>query len=247
MTTGASPISGEVLDFLRICFGSEVIEGYGMTETSCTISMTSPTDLKAGHVGGPLPSCEVKLADIPEMSYTTADQPHPRGEVQSAQQRLNGGRIRGVVGCLWGTRQMQQRELLHCVHGCHFYSQMSACCPRLLCAACRSACVGQLYSRATTRTRRRHVRCWMRMVGCILVMLACGYQAAASRSLTARRTYSSLRRCGGLFLLILCLDYSPSRIWLTQTPRSTLPLREQTTLFAANTLVDSVAGRVHCA
>ena len=95
MTTGASPISGEVLDFLRICFGSEVIEGYGMTETSCTISMTSPTDLKAGHVGGPLPSCEVKLADIPEMSYTTADQPHPRGEVQSAQQRLMVGGSEG--------------------------------------------------------------------------------------------------------------------------------------------------------
>ena len=182
-----------------ICFGSEVIEGYGMTETSCTISMTSPTDLKAGHVGGPLPSCEVKLADIPEMSYTTADQPHPRGEVQLAQQCLNGWEDpRGCRVPCGGTRQMQQRKLLHCVCGCHTYSLISACCPRLLCAACRSACVGQLYSRATTRTRRRHVRCWMRMVGCILVMLACGYQAAASRSLTARRTFSSLHRCGGL-------------------------------------------------
>lgn len=34
-----------------------------------------------GHVGGPLTGCEVKLVDIPEMSYTNADLPNPRGEV----------------------------------------------------------------------------------------------------------------------------------------------------------------------
>ena len=36
----------------------------------------------AGHVGGPCSSCEIKLVDIPEMSYTNADQPNPRGEVR---------------------------------------------------------------------------------------------------------------------------------------------------------------------
>jgi long-chain acyl-CoA synthetase len=81
MTTGASPISAEVIDFMRICFGATVIEGYGMTETACTISMTLPDDTTSGHVGGPLPCCEVKLEDIPEMGYTNGDQPYPRGEV----------------------------------------------------------------------------------------------------------------------------------------------------------------------
>ena len=82
MTTGASPISADVMDFLRICFGATVIEGYGMTETACTICMTAPGDTSSGHVGGPLACCEVKLADIPEMGYTTADRPDPRGEVR---------------------------------------------------------------------------------------------------------------------------------------------------------------------
>ncbi|KAK9909434.1 hypothetical protein WJX75_002244 [Coccomyxa subellipsoidea] len=81
MTTGASPISAEVIDFMRICFGATVIEGYGMTETACTISMTLPDDTTSGHVGGPLPCCEVKLEDIPEMGYTNGDQPYPRGEI----------------------------------------------------------------------------------------------------------------------------------------------------------------------
>jgi long-chain acyl-CoA synthetase len=82
MTTGASPISAEVMAFLRVCFpGAKVLEGYGMTESSCTICLTREDDPTVGHVGAPLPCCEVKLVDIPEMNYLTTDSPHPRGEV----------------------------------------------------------------------------------------------------------------------------------------------------------------------
>ncbi|WIA09659.1 hypothetical protein OEZ85_009046 [Tetradesmus obliquus] len=81
MTTGASPISAEVMMFLRVCFGCHVLEGYGMTETSCTITITRMDDPTIGHVGAPLSCCEIKLVDIPEMHYMTTDQPHPRGEV----------------------------------------------------------------------------------------------------------------------------------------------------------------------
>lgn len=80
MTTGASPISKEVFTFLRVCF-PVVLEGYGMTESSCAISLTDPTDRSMGHVGAPIPCMEVKLVDIPEMSYLTTDKPLPRGEV----------------------------------------------------------------------------------------------------------------------------------------------------------------------
>ena len=48
MTTGASPISEEVFDFLRICFGATVLEGYGLTETTCVVSLTQPGDAMAG-------------------------------------------------------------------------------------------------------------------------------------------------------------------------------------------------------
>eukprot|EP00897_Mesotaenium_endlicherianum_P000111 jgi/Mesen1/100/ME1119229C07561 len=81
MITGASPISPEVLDFLKICFGCQVTEGYGMTESTCTISTVNDTDNTSGHVGSPNPACEVKLVDIPEMDYTSADKPNPRGEI----------------------------------------------------------------------------------------------------------------------------------------------------------------------
>ncbi|KAL2942078.1 Long chain acyl-CoA synthetase 7 peroxisomal [Bienertia sinuspersici] len=79
--SGASPLSPDVMDFLKVCFGCQVIEGYGMTETSCVISSMEEGDNVSGHVGSPNPACEVKLVDVPEMNYTSDDQPHPRGEI----------------------------------------------------------------------------------------------------------------------------------------------------------------------
>ncbi|XP_060219148.1 long chain acyl-CoA synthetase 6, peroxisomal-like [Lycium barbarum] len=81
MTSGASPLSPDVMEFLRVCFGCLVMEGYGMTETSCVISSMDDSDNSVGHVGSPNPACEIKLVDVPEMSYTSEDQPHPRGEI----------------------------------------------------------------------------------------------------------------------------------------------------------------------
>ena len=81
MITGASPISPTVFDFLRVCFTPDILEGYGMTETACVISLTRAGDPISGHVGGPTPAMEIKLADIPDMGYTNADLPYPRGEI----------------------------------------------------------------------------------------------------------------------------------------------------------------------
>ncbi|KAG6726716.1 hypothetical protein I3842_02G094400 [Carya illinoinensis] len=81
MASGASPLSPDVMDFLKICFGGQITEGYGMTETSCVISGIEEGDNLSGHVGSPNPACEIKLVDVPEMNYTSDDKPHPRGEI----------------------------------------------------------------------------------------------------------------------------------------------------------------------
>lgn len=81
MVSGASPLSPDVMEFLKICFGGRVTEGYGMTETTCVISCIDEGDRLSGHVGSPNPSCEIKLVDVPEMNYTSDDQPNPRGEI----------------------------------------------------------------------------------------------------------------------------------------------------------------------
>ncbi|XP_041011102.1 long chain acyl-CoA synthetase 6, peroxisomal-like [Juglans microcarpa x Juglans regia] len=81
MVSGASPLSPDIMEFLKICFGGQVTEGYGMTETSCVISAIEEGDSLSGHVGAPNPACELKLVDVPEMNYTSDDKPHPRGEI----------------------------------------------------------------------------------------------------------------------------------------------------------------------
>ncbi|KAL1342688.1 hypothetical protein HN51_029203 [Arachis hypogaea] len=81
MTSGASPLSPDVMEFLKICFGARVSEGYGMTETTCIISCMDLDDNLCGHVGSANPACEIKLVDVPEMNYSSDDQPNPRGEI----------------------------------------------------------------------------------------------------------------------------------------------------------------------
>jgi long-chain acyl-CoA synthetase len=54
MITGSAPISGDVLDFLKICFCAPITEGYGMTETMAGSCLTYYDDPQTGVVGGPL-------------------------------------------------------------------------------------------------------------------------------------------------------------------------------------------------
>ncbi len=81
MLSGSAPLSGDVIDFFKIVFGAEFLEGYGQTENFCVISITDGADFKSGHVGAIQPSCEVKLVDVPELNYRSTDKPFPRGEI----------------------------------------------------------------------------------------------------------------------------------------------------------------------
>ena len=78
--TGSAPISGEIMNFLRIAFITRIAEGYGQTESTGGLTVTRINDDCFGHVGGPLPNIEIKLIDVPEMNYKTNNDP-PRGEL----------------------------------------------------------------------------------------------------------------------------------------------------------------------
>jgi long-chain acyl-CoA synthetase len=80
MMSGAAPLPAYVLEFIRVCFGVPFLEGFGMTETSGIISTSAVHDALVGHVGAPFPTCAVMLRDVPELGYSTQDDP-PMGEV----------------------------------------------------------------------------------------------------------------------------------------------------------------------
>jgi long-chain acyl-CoA synthetase len=86
MMTGSAPISIEVLSFLKVAFGTPIIEGYGQTEGTGAEFSTVTWDPLGGHIGGPMIHNEFKLVDVPEMNYTSTDvdesgNPQPRGEI----------------------------------------------------------------------------------------------------------------------------------------------------------------------
>jgi len=74
--TGAAPIAPEILEFFYAC-GVPLLEGYGMTETSTTVSYCTLEQHRVGTVGRPIPGCEVRIA--------------PDGEVLARGPNIFGG------------------------------------------------------------------------------------------------------------------------------------------------------------
>ncbi|KAG9007923.1 hypothetical protein FRB94_013870 [Tulasnella sp. JGI-2019a] len=82
ISSGSAPISSEVMDFLQIAFGCEVMEGYALTETCAAVTRNRSDDQQGtGTVGGVAFVNEVKLIDVPELGYRATDTPNPRGEM----------------------------------------------------------------------------------------------------------------------------------------------------------------------
>src|SRR4051794_16992362 len=65
-TSGAAPISLEILEFFYAC-GAPVLEGYGMTETSTVSTTSTVADHRLGTVGRAIPACEIKIFDDGEI------------------------------------------------------------------------------------------------------------------------------------------------------------------------------------
>ncbi|WP_019157578.1 AMP-dependent synthetase/ligase [Brevibacterium senegalense] len=59
--SGGGPL-GEHLGHFYRGIGVEIIEGYGLTETTAPVTVNVPTDARIGTVGKPLPGCTVAIA-----------------------------------------------------------------------------------------------------------------------------------------------------------------------------------------
>ncbi|MEX2324498.1 MAG: long-chain fatty acid--CoA ligase [Nitriliruptoraceae bacterium] len=64
--SGAAPISPQLLTFYQ-AIGIEILEVYGMTETTAVITANRPGQARIGTVGTPLPGVEVQLSDDGEI------------------------------------------------------------------------------------------------------------------------------------------------------------------------------------
>jgi long-chain acyl-CoA synthetase len=60
-STGAAPMDTEVLELFHAC-GIPLMEGYGLTECTAVATINTPSALRIGTVGRPLPGSELRIA-----------------------------------------------------------------------------------------------------------------------------------------------------------------------------------------
>lgn len=77
--SGGAAISRETQEFLRLTL-VEIVQGYGMTESSAMCAVLTPEFFQPSCVGAPMPSVEVKLRDVAEAGYYSQGEV-PQGEV----------------------------------------------------------------------------------------------------------------------------------------------------------------------
>ncbi|KAF2672698.1 acetyl-CoA synthetase-like protein [Microthyrium microscopicum] len=79
--SGSAPLDPKLHQFLRICLSNNFAQGYGLTETYAATFCQLQGDMTAGSCGGPTPSIEACIRDVPDMGYLATDKPYPRGEI----------------------------------------------------------------------------------------------------------------------------------------------------------------------
>lgn len=81
VATGSAPLSADTHAFIKACLGCDLIQGYGLTETSAGATVMELSDMSLGKVGSPLAGTLLRLVDWPEAGYFSTDKPNPRGEL----------------------------------------------------------------------------------------------------------------------------------------------------------------------
>jgi len=81
MTSGSAQLDPDVHTFLRAAFANNFYQGWGMTETYSVGTMQMRGDFTTGNIGGPNPAVELCIESAPELGYSVADKPRPRGEL----------------------------------------------------------------------------------------------------------------------------------------------------------------------
>jgi len=70
MLSGGAPLHPDTHEFIKICFGCDVLQGYGLTETTGAATALDPSSNGNAGVGCPIGKVDVRLVDWEEGGYT---------------------------------------------------------------------------------------------------------------------------------------------------------------------------------
>ncbi|KAI8335770.1 hypothetical protein BC941DRAFT_429317 [Chlamydoabsidia padenii] len=75
--SGGAPLSLETQKFLSVAL-CPILGGFGIYSMACVMGVEQ---FGYGHVGAPVPCCEIKLVDVPDCNYRSTNYPKPQGEI----------------------------------------------------------------------------------------------------------------------------------------------------------------------
>jgi len=84
--SGGGPLNADVQSYISTCFGVQVGQGYGLTETCAGLTVTAVGDERLGIAGAPCCCLEVRLDSCPEINdkdglpYLASDRRDVRGD-----------------------------------------------------------------------------------------------------------------------------------------------------------------------
>lgn len=78
---GGAPLSPETHEFIQAILNVNIVQGYGLTETTASATLMDVHDLDSCVAGAPLKDVFIRLVDWEEGNYRVTDKPLPRGEV----------------------------------------------------------------------------------------------------------------------------------------------------------------------
>lgn len=81
LISGSAPLDPTLHSFLRLVFGTDAVQGYGLTETYAVSASQYTNDVTTGNCGRIAPAIEACLLSLPDMDYSVDDKPFPRGEL----------------------------------------------------------------------------------------------------------------------------------------------------------------------
>lgn len=81
MLAGGAPLSPDTHEQIKLCLCTDVVQGYGLTETTSGATVMCATDIQLGRVGGPTTMCDIRLCTWEEGGYRVTNKPHPQGEI----------------------------------------------------------------------------------------------------------------------------------------------------------------------
>ena len=91
LISGGAPLSADTHEQIRLCLCVDMLQGYGLTETTAGAAVMDKWDMSYARVGAPSSMVDMKLVNWEEGNYLVTNKPYPQGEIVLGGENVSQG------------------------------------------------------------------------------------------------------------------------------------------------------------